>query len=72
MKNVRITFLMSAILFLLISCAGTGGGLGSISKSNELRPNMSTKEVESLLGLRDAPKIISFLSYCNGNPLFKR
>ena len=41
------------IPFLVASfsgCAGTGGGLGSITKTNQLAPGMSPAEVKSTLG----------------------
>jgi len=31
-------------------CAGTGGGLNSMSKTNQLMPGMSTNNVKNILG----------------------
>jgi len=39
------------LFFALISgCAGTGGGLGSISKTNQLAPGMAPNDVKAVLG----------------------
>ena len=44
-------FISLTILFVLIGgCAGTGGGLGSISKTNQLMPGMSADQVKEILG----------------------
>jgi hypothetical protein len=37
-------------LSMLVACAGTGGGMGSISKTNQLKPGMAAAEVRTLLG----------------------
>ena len=42
-----IIFLLGLFIF---GCAGTGGGLGSISKTNQLVPGMSPTEVKNILG----------------------
>jgi hypothetical protein len=39
------------LFFMLMSgCAGTGGGLGAISKTNSLVPGMTPKDVKAVLG----------------------
>jgi len=39
------------LCFALISgCAGTGGGLGSVSKTNQLVPGMAPNDVKAVLG----------------------
>ena len=44
-------FFIIPFLFVFIgSCAGTGGGLGSIAKTNLLVPGMSVDEVKNILG----------------------
>lgn len=50
MNKTAFQVLSICLVLFLTSCAGTGGGLGSIAKSNELRPGMSTQEVELTLG----------------------
>jgi outer membrane protein assembly factor BamE (lipoprotein component of BamABCDE complex) len=44
--------LVSALVVaaLLSACAGSGGGLGSISKTNQLAPGMKPLEVRAILG----------------------
>ncbi len=43
--------IVALLLSLFLSgCAGTGGGLGSISKTNQLSPGMSPSEVVGVLG----------------------
>jgi len=49
-KNVFRVFLFAALLVLLGGCAGTGGGLGSISKTNQLMPGMTPNQVKEILG----------------------
>ena len=46
--NTRI--FIFAISLLLAGCAGTAGGLGSIEKTNQLYPGMTTAQVRSLMG----------------------
>ena len=49
--NKKLYCVVIFLLGLFISgCAGTGGGLGSISKTNQLTPGMSPSEVKSVLG----------------------
>ena len=43
-------FIASIVLFHLSGCAGSGGGLGSISKTNQLSPGMKPSEVRMVLG----------------------
>lgn len=50
MKKIIIFFSFAAILSLINGCAGTGGGLGSISKTNQLRPGMTPTQVKVILG----------------------
>jgi len=45
--------------FLLAGCAGTGGGLGSISKTNQLTPGMKPNEVRDVLGDPSQTQFIS-------------
>lgn len=52
-------FLASFALFLLSGCAGTGGGLGSISKTNQLSPGMKPAEVRMVLGEPSQTQFIS-------------
>lgn len=49
MKNVFSIFLFATLL-TLVGCAGTGGGLGSISKTNQLMPGMTPNQVKEILG----------------------
>ena len=37
-------------LLILNGCAGTGGGLNSISKTNQLMPGMNANNVKNILG----------------------
>ena len=46
----RLLLLAFLILAFLNGCAGTGGGLGSISKTNRLTPGMKPNEVKAVLG----------------------
>lgn len=34
----------------LFGCAGTGGGFGSVSKTNQLTPGMTSVQVKAILG----------------------
>ena len=52
-------FVLMITSTLLGGCAGTGGGLNSMSKTNQLTPGMSAKEVKELLG---EPKQTEFIS----------
>ena len=47
---IRHTILVVLPLTLLTACAGTGGGLGSIAKTNQLAPGMKPAEVKAILG----------------------
>ena len=47
---MRIAVIVSMLGLFLNGCAGTGGGFGSIEKTIELAPNMSTDEVRNILG----------------------
>jgi outer membrane protein assembly factor BamE (lipoprotein component of BamABCDE complex) len=44
---------------LLAGCAGSGGGLGSISKTNQLSPGMKPAQVRSILGDPSQTQFIS-------------
>ncbi len=46
-------------LLLLSACAGTGGGLGSVSKTNQLSPGMKPAEVRTVLGEPSQTQFIS-------------
>jgi hypothetical protein len=46
----KMLFVFPFIFVLICGCAGTGGGLGSISKTNHLSPGMTTNEVKTVLG----------------------
>jgi hypothetical protein len=48
--NNKILLVIPFLFALVYGCAGTGGGLGSISKTNHLVPGMSPNEVKSVLG----------------------
>ncbi|MCO6414091.1 MAG: hypothetical protein J5I92_15235 [Thiogranum sp.] len=48
-----------AVLTSLAGCAGTGGGLNSASKTNELAPGMDSKDVKDLLGEPSQTQFIS-------------
>ena len=58
MKGVLFIILITNILFLG-GCAGTGGGLNSISKTNQLMPGMTTNEVKNILGDSSQTQFIS-------------
>ncbi|WP_178114661.1 outer membrane protein assembly factor BamE domain-containing protein [Pseudomonas saliphila] len=49
MKRIGIVGLAMAML-ALGGCAGTGGGMGSVEKTNALIPGMTTEEVRAVLG----------------------
>jgi hypothetical protein len=51
--------LISASLALLVGCAGTGGGLGSVEKTKQLSPGMKMAEVRSLLGEPSQTQFVS-------------
>jgi hypothetical protein len=42
--------LVAFFTVFLTACAGTGGGLGSISKTNQLMPGMKPADVKDVLG----------------------
>ena len=50
MRNEYYFLLALLLSVFMYGCAGTGGGLGSISKTNQLAPGMSPSEVVSILG----------------------
>ncbi len=50
MRNILRKVAITVSLLFVGGCAGTGGGLGSISKTNQLIPGMSPNEVKILLG----------------------
>ena len=47
---IRHTIFAVLPLTLLTACAGTGGGLGSVAKTNQLTPGMKPAEVKAILG----------------------
>lgn len=47
---MKFFILISMLLVIIAGCAGTGGGLGSISKTNHLSPGMDVSEVRKILG----------------------
>ncbi len=49
MKNISRIFYFCALLLIVSGCAGTGGGLGSISKTNLLMPGMNPNDVKAIL-----------------------
>lgn len=48
--HLRTLVLMLAVVSLLLGCAGTGGGLGSVEKTKHLAVGMKTSQVVALLG----------------------
>ena len=44
------TFIIFTLFIMLAGCAGTGGGLGSVSKTNQLVPGMTLDQVKSIMG----------------------
>lgn len=52
-------YLSSLALLFLTACAGTGGGLNSISKTNQLSPGMTAAEVRVVLGQPSQTQFIS-------------
>jgi len=42
--------LIALVLLVHVGCAGSGGGLGSVSKTNQLSPGMKPAEVRAVLG----------------------
>jgi hypothetical protein len=59
MKKVVLFMVLIINLSLLGGCAGTGGGLNSISKTNKLMPGMSTNNVKNILGDPSQTQFIS-------------
>ena len=59
MKKITSFLMFMGISVLLVGCAGTGGGLNSMSKTNQLAPGMSTEEVKALLGEPSQTQFIS-------------
>lgn len=47
---MRLLLTIVFFVALISSCVGTGGGVGSISKTSQLLPGMSPAEVKSTLG----------------------
>jgi hypothetical protein len=50
MTRALCLIMFVTILSALTGCAGTGGGLGSISKTNQLSPGMKPDQVKAVLG----------------------
>jgi outer membrane protein assembly factor BamE (lipoprotein component of BamABCDE complex) len=51
--------LLTLVLLILAGCAGSGGGLGSVSKTNELSPGMKPAEVRTILGEPSQTQFVS-------------
>jgi hypothetical protein len=51
--------LVSLVLTALAACAGSGGGLGSVSKTNQLSPGMKPAEVKAVLGEPSQTQFVS-------------
>ena len=47
---MRRAIVLALVATGLIGCAGTGGGLGSVAKTNRLVPGMKPAEVRAVLG----------------------
>ena len=56
--SIRI-LLASLMLAVLAACAGSGGGFGSVSKTNQLSPGMKTAEVKAVLGEPSQTQFVS-------------
>lgn len=50
MRNIFRMVSLAVSLLVVSGCAGTGGGFGSISKTNQLMPGMSPNDVKTILG----------------------
>lgn len=48
--RLLLTILVTVTATLLGACAGTGGGMNSVAKTNRLVPGMSVADVKTLLG----------------------
>jgi hypothetical protein len=55
----RLLLLFFTSILLSAGCAGSGGGLGSISKTNQLSPGMKPSQVRSILGDPSQTQFIS-------------
>ena len=51
--------LASLLAGVLAACAGSGGGLSSVSKTNELAPGMKAAEVKAVLGEPSQTQFVS-------------
>jgi hypothetical protein len=51
--------LVSLLLTMLAACAGSGGGMGSVSKTNQLAPGMKPGEVKAVLGEPSQTQFVS-------------
>ncbi|MGH7796713.1 MAG: hypothetical protein ACREQ2_17760 [Candidatus Binatia bacterium] len=51
--------LASLVLTVLAACAGSGGGFGSVSKTNQLSPGMKPAEVKAVLGEPSQTQFVS-------------
>jgi hypothetical protein len=56
---VRRLILITVVLTLITACAGTGGGLNSVTKTNQLAPGMPPSEVKAILGDPSQTQFIS-------------
>lgn len=50
MNTWLIPIVASIFSLLCFGCAGTGGGLGSVAKTNQLMPGMTLTQVQGILG----------------------
>ena len=48
--NTTLLTFLGLSWFCLSGCVGTGGGLGSISKTNQLSPGMTSSQIKAVLG----------------------
>ncbi len=57
--RLLLTILITLSATLLGACAGTGGGLNSVAKTNRLLPGMSVADVKTLLGEPSQTQFVS-------------
>ena|SRR5437588_230182 len=56
---MRVIASVVVTLSLLVGCVGTGGGLGSVSKTNQLAPGMGAADVRAVLGEPSQTQFVS-------------
>ena len=57
---MTIRLLFASVAFaVLTACAGSGGGLGSVSKTNQLSPGMKSDQVKAVLGEPSQTQFVS-------------